>query len=241
MKLRERVQSLWTAISGRYPVATPSMPSMGLDENFLVDFRPDRFGFGTAVVGPQVLNVGVLGQGASDAKPTKRSVKPIDVLSELGKRPTAFSLDALDEKIAMFEAKRDMLTQVYAKIEVEGLLLCLKNRKFYQKYAAFFSLYDTTDEQKIAALLDKYDLVMKPADIFIPEFPKQATNAMKDFTKTVQKMCGKKPLYFVIATPDSFGEKYKRRDPILLAQSPFGFYYYILGAWDEEMLLLSEL
>ena len=36
-------------------------------------------------------------------------------------------------------------------------------------------------------------------------------------------------------------EKYKQRDPILLVQSPFGFYWQILGAWDKEMLILSEL
>ena len=38
-----------------------------------------------------------------------------------------------------------------------------------------------------------------------------------------------------------FEKQYERRDPILLAQSPFGFYYHILGAWDTEMLYLPEL
>jgi len=33
----------------------------------------------------------------------------------------------------------------------------------------------------------------------------------------------------------------EKRDPILLAQSPFGFYYNILGAWEKEMVYLPEL
>jgi hypothetical protein len=45
----------------------------------------------------------------------------------------------------------------------------------------------------------------------------------------------------VIAEPDKFRKAYEKRDPILLVQSPFGFYWQILGAWDKEMMLLSEL
>ena len=51
----------------------------------------------------------------------------------------------------------------------------------------------------------------------------------------------KKPVFYVIAEPDKFRKAYEKRDPILLVQSPFGFYWQILGAWDKEMILLSEL
>ncbi len=44
-----------------------------------------------------------------------------------------------------------------------------------------------------------------------------------------------------IADKKDFEKKDKRRDPILLAQSPFGHFWQILGAWDKEMLFLEEL
>lgn len=58
---------------------------------------------------------------------------------------------------------------------------------------------------------------------------------------TTVELCQLKPVFYVIAEESDFKEKDKKRDPILLAQSPFGVYYDILGAWDKEMLLLSEL
>lgn len=126
--------------------------------------------------------------------------------------------------------------------------MCLENRKKYlnldstgQSFKDFFSKFDITNKEKIDQLLGKYELCMKSADIFIPEFPKEAVDVMKMFTAKVEELCGKKPNFLVIATEDSFRKNYEKRDPILLAQSPFGLYYHILGAWDEEMVLLSEL
>ena len=82
---------------------------------------------------------------------------------------------------------------------------------------------------------------MKSSDIFIPEFPDDAIKLMKEYTENMLLICKKKPIFYVIAEPDKFKEAYAKRDPILLVQSPFGFYWQILGAWDKEMLLLSEL
>jgi hypothetical protein len=64
---------------------------------------------------------------------------------------------------------------------------------------------------------------------------------MKKYTNNMKKLCQKKPVFYVIAEPDKFKKAYEKRDPILLVQSPFGFYWQILGAWDKEMILLSEL
>jgi hypothetical protein len=65
--------------------------------------------------------------------------------------------------------------------------------------------------------------------------------SMKKYTDNMEKLCKKKPVFYVIAEPDKFKKAYEKRDPILLVQSPFGFYWQILGAWDKEMILLSEL
>ena len=45
----------------------------------------------------------------------------------------------------------------------------------------------------------------------------------------------------IIAQEKDFKSKVEKNDPMLLVQSPVGFFWQILGAWDEEMLLLSEL
>jgi hypothetical protein len=94
---------------------------------------------------------------------------------------------------------------------------------------------------KIQILLQKYSLVMKDADIFIPEMPDIAIKTIKKFTEKVQEITFRSPRIYVIANEKDFKQVYSKRDPIVLAQSPFGFYYHILGAWDKEMIYLPEL
>ena len=108
-------------------------------------------------------------------------------------------------------------------------------------FKAFFEQWDTTNEKNIRDLVGKYNLSFESADIFIPDFPDEAVHMMTIYTDAVECLCGKKPRYYVIAEKKDFQSKYDRRDPIILAQSPFGFYYHIIGAWDKEMVLLSEL
>jgi hypothetical protein len=188
-------------------------------------------------------------ESKSNNKKSKRiPIKPKDVLNELERIPSSWSLLNINDKIEVLKDKLSLITQRYALEEVNHLLMCLENRKKYfnkdssgQIYKDFFSKFDITNKEKIDVLLNKYELCMKSADIFIPEFPKEAIDIMKIFTTKVNELCSKRPHFMVIATEDSFQKSYEKRDPILLAQSPFGLYYHILGAWDEEMILLNEL
>ncbi len=213
--------------------------SSGLNDNYLIDFRGD-------FVGP---NSPMIATGSmSDQKPKKAKVKPKDVLDELGRIPTMWSLEHIDEKIDIMKDKVELLNQEYARNELEDFVSRLENRKkLHDKdkdkktFLSYFQQFDTTTDEKIKALTDKYSLVLKNADIFVPEFPETAVKIMKLFTSKVKKITGKNPIYNVIAEESMFEEKYARRDPILLAQSPFGFYYHILGAWDTEMVYLPEL
>ena len=137
--------------------------------------------------------------------------------------------------------KEELLTQTYAKREVSAMIERLENRKKYPTVVKYFSQYQNTNQEKIDILLAKYDLVMESSQIFIPQFPDEAIKTMRSYTRAVKKLCDKKPVFYVIAESTDFKEKDKRLDPILLVESPFGFFYQILGAWDKEMLLLSEL
>jgi hypothetical protein len=222
------------------------MPSNGWDnDKYMFDFKPmfaapndgaggtfvfDGFGAGTSN-----------GEEKKKNKEIKIAITPKEALKELEVVPTTFSLANLDDKISVLKDKEKLIKQHYANREVKALLERLENRKKYKDYESFFNKFDNTTQEKVDALLKKTGLVMKESDIFIPEFPDDAIKVMKDYTETVEKLCGKKPVFYVIAETKDFKTAYEKRDPILLAQSPFGFYYQILGAWDEEMLLLSEL
>lgn len=225
--------------------------SDGLDETFLFDFKNYQSGYrGGGNTGTFISFDGMSGisgssdEGSSyqtDKKPKKIAVKPIDVVNELETIPTPWTLSNLQDKIEILEYKRDLITQKYSKREVEAMIERLENRKKWDKFKKFFDEYQNTTDEKIDDLLDKYDLVMKTSDLFVPEFPDVAIQTMKSYTDNMMKLCKKKPVFYVIAEPDKFRKAYEKRDPILLVQSPFGFYWQILGAWDKEMMLLSEL
>ena len=214
--------------------------SSGLDERFLFDFRNYQAG---SQISTFVVSGSMNGSEQNDKveEVRKVAVKPIDVLEELETVPTPWDLCNLEDKITILKFKSDLITQYYAKREVEGLIERLENRKRWSEFKDYFDGFKNTTDEKIEKLLDKYDLVMKESDLFVPEFPDVAIKTMKEYTEKMMDLCGKKPVFYVIAEPDKFRKAYEKRDPILLVQSPFGFYWQILGAWDKEMLLLSEL
>lgn len=223
-------------------IFTPS----GLDDTFLFDFKNYQSQYtGVTMNMNTFISVDGVGSDSSEDQTSsgsqKIAVKPKDVLAELETIPTPWTLSNLDDKIEVLKYKRDLITQHYSKREVEGLIERLENRKKWGKFKNFFSEFQNTTDEKIDKLLEKYDLVMKTSDLFVPEFPDDAIAVMKKYTDNMQKLCKKKPVFYVIAEPDKFKKAYEKRDPILLVQSPFGFYWQILGAWDKEMILLSEL
>jgi len=216
----------------------------GLDETFLFDFKNYQSQYTGATLNSFITVGGSSDSGEGESSnETKRkiAVKPKDVLNELETIPTPWTLSNLDDKIEVLKYKADLITQHYSKREVQGLIERLENRKQWHKFKNFFQEFQNTTDEKIDILLEKYDLVMKTSDLFIPEFPDDAIAVMNKYTDNMQKLCKKKPVFYVIAEPDKFKKAYEKRDPILLVQSPFGFYWQILGAWDKEMVLLSEL
>lgn len=126
--------------------------------------------------------------------------------------------------------------------EIASILARLENRKKYPKFEGFFNDFPYTTTSKIDELLEKHDyLQLGKVEAFLADMPKDATETMKEYTNQTQELCGKKPIFYIIASKEDFKKVAKRRDPILLAQSPFGHVWQILGAWDKEMLFLEEL
>ena len=169
-------------------------------------------------------------------------VKPKDVYDELEKLPNAVSLKDLDEKITTFRMREKFIrNNSYSKKECIDMLLRLENRKKYDEFKEFFEEFDYTTTEKIHKLLSKYDLVLKSTDLFIPTFPKEAIDVMDRYETKTLELCEKRPVFYVIAENEKFKKEFERNDPILLVQSPFGVYWQILGAWDQEILILEEL
>lgn len=208
-------------------------------QEYLYDFLGWEASYGT------YYNRGIQMEAAATAEEQKITVrvKPVDVVESLYCSPQNFlDVSLIDEKIEMFKDKAEIIHNLYSKAEVEGFIERLENRKKYATSKEYFEGFQTTTDEKIGQLLEKYpELVRRPAEIYIPDFPKEAINKMKSYTAKVKDITGKKPIFYVIAESDKFKKVYDKRDPILLAQSPFGFYWYVLGAWDKEMLMLSEL
>ena len=127
-------------------------------------------------------------------------------------------------------------------LEISSILIRLENRKKYGQFKDFFENYAYTTTTKINKLL-KINNYLKIGQVqqFLADMPKEAIREMKDYEKQTKKLCGKKPVFYIMANKKDFEKTQKRRDPILLVQSPFCHNWQILGAWDKEMLLLEEL
>ncbi|MDD5065199.1 MAG: hypothetical protein PHQ35_10645 [Phycisphaerae bacterium] len=126
--------------------------------------------------------------------------------------------------------------------EIQSVLIRMENRKKYAKFRKFFDEFPYTNNTKIREVLKSCDnLKLGQVAQFVADMPAEATAAMKEYTKQTQELCKKNPVFYIIADKKDFQKTEKRRDPILLAQSPFGHFWQILGVWDKEMLLLEDL
>lgn len=130
----------------------------------------------------------------------------------------------------------------YGYLEMESLVERLENRRFYNEHKKFFDQFPYTTSALINEVLTNHsNLRSKRVEEFIPDLPDDAVDIMTEYTDKVKFICGKTPVYYIIADRKDFGEKDKKRDPILLVQSPFALAWQILGAWDEEMVYLGDL
>jgi hypothetical protein len=152
------------------------------------------------------------------------------------------TIKTLETKLKLMKGKGDSGSIGYGRQELESMITRVANRTKFKEFEHFFKDFAYTSNDLINASLKKHkNLRCKLATEFIPDFPADAIAAMEGYTDNTMRLCGQKPIFYVIADQKDFGEVMKKRDPILLAQSPYGFFWQILGAWDKEMILLEEL
>lgn len=130
----------------------------------------------------------------------------------------------------------------YGRLELESIKERLKNRRKINDFSVMNARYPHTTNELIRKVMSENNhLRCGKADEFVPDFPQDAIDAMKEYNNQCVRYYEKKTNFYVMAKKEDFEVKNRRRDPILFAQSPFGFFWQILGAWDEEMILLDEL
>jgi hypothetical protein len=176
---------------------------------------------------------------------------PVQVVHELRHVPNSFSQMDIEKKLVLYKSIVECVRSD-AGGGIRNTLSDVRNRiqarvkyRDVKAIRQFFDQFQCTDDAAIADLLEKYThLSIGPADDFIPEMPDDALEIMVLYTKRCVQASGKKPLFFLIAETKDFKKKKEarqRRDPILLVQAPFGFYWQILGAYGPEMRMLEEL
>lgn len=130
----------------------------------------------------------------------------------------------------------------YGRIELESLMERLKNRRKIDGFEKLLEKYPHTTSKLLNKIIAEHsNLRAEPAAQFVPDFPREAINAMKEYDEMCVKLCNKRAIFYVVADKKDFEKIPTKRDPILLAQSPFGFFWQILGAWDDEMIYLGDL
>jgi len=182
-------------------------------------------------------------------KKFKLTPKKIFELKFLNKKDFKINTDEkyVNDQIQQFKDKLNLIKMSEFDIsrgtnEIASILTRLENRKKYDTYKTFFEEYAYTTTERINQVVKNHShLQLGKIEQFIADMPKEAVDAMKQYTNNTEKICKKKPVFYIIADKKDFKNTDQRRDPILLAQSPFGHFWQILGAWDDEMMFLEEL
>lgn len=185
----------------------------------------------------------------AEEKKEKVSPKGLYELKLLNDKAFKLNTDEkfIDEQLESFKDKLGMIkTEEYdmrrGVQEISSVVARLENRKKYSKFNEFYEQFPYTQTSKINDVLKAHDhLKLGQIAQFIADMPKEAVNVMKEYNSKTEEVCGKKAVFYIIADKKDFKQTNSRRDPILVAQSPFGHFWQILGAWDKEMMFLEEL
>jgi hypothetical protein len=228
------------------------------DSKFLPDFY-QLHGGGMNEISNWVIMADNTVSGGAVAVPVKKEAKEKEVIHLTPKgvhelkmlNDEAFKLNVdpeyVDSQLSDFKDKLALIkSEEYDMArgvqEIASIVVRLENRKKYEEVKDFFEAYPYTTNAKIDELVKLHDyLRLGQVAQFVADMPKEAIQTMKDYNTHTSKISGKQAVFYIIADKKDFEKTNKRRDPILLAQSPFGHFWQILGAWDKEMLFLDQL
>ena len=178
-------------------------------------------------------------------KPWKIEKKPIEVWEELSNNDKAVvDCSNLDEKIAVVEDRIKVLSEYTWGKDLDHEYVCLQylnNRKKHEEVKDLFS-YPTTTFAMMNDICNIYTLKIARINQYSWTMPQEAIDELKTYTKSFWLLTWwAKPEIRLIVPEKDFKTEEKKRDPILLAESPFWSRWYILWAWDKEVAIVDEL
>lgn len=166
--------------------------------------------------------------------------KPVDVFKEILMEEPKMNLVDLDKQIKMVQRRKEVLEDHLGQndhSQETEVLGYLRARKFLSKFGKEFK-WPATDQKLIETLCSKYKVMKVSMGAYYRNLPMEAIDELEKFSEAFSKVSKAKPLFELIV--DS-GGKEQKKDPILLARSPFGRWYYVLGAWDKEVEIVDDL
>lgn len=180
-------------------------------------------------------------------KDERIDINPVEVVSLL-ETDVEIPLDDLEDKLdKLKERALFYTTTLYQAVpgDIGHAITLLEARRRYKKLKAHIP-WRTTTREKINVLCNKYRLEHHNLDRYMPELPQYVIEEIERFKgvfrKAVKKVRHENPdmILSLIAKPELFSSR-PIGDPILLAKSPFGDFYYVLCAWDEEVNFVEDL
>ena len=165
--------------------------------------------------------------------------KPVEVVGEITAEEPVMNMQDLDVQIKIVKRRLKALTDLDLKNnDNEKLALAfLKARKKYIKYKNLFK-WPITTSAKITDLCSKYKLRSAFLEGYVRNVPTEALDELEKYIDAYQTVTEGRPKVELIIDD---GGKETRKDPILLASSPFGRWFYVLGAWDKEIEYVDDI
>ena len=174
-----------------------------------------------------------------EEKETRIKKKPVEVVKDIVAELPKMNMANLKKQIKIVQRRMMLLEEeldVNPTDEKEALEY-LRARLKWEKYGKYFRWSITTNEL-LDKLIKTYELRNVSFSGYYKSIPNEAIDELEHFIKYWKKVCKKEPEVRLII--DEGGEE-EKKDPILLAHSPFGKWWYILGAWDKEVEYVDDI
>lgn len=184
--------------------------------------------------------------GEPESSDKRIEVTPVSIIKEF-EQPVDVKLEDLQKKLELVYERAELYKTTLRRVIPEDLrhaITVLEARKNYPKLTQWIP-WKTTTQAKIDSLCKKYKLTHRGTEDFIPELPQAAVDEITAYKKVHEAAFNHEPkitppVVLSVIAPTSMFET-RKGDPILLAKSPFGDFFYVLCAWDEEVAFVKDL
>ncbi len=196
------------------------------------------------------------GIGTSSSTPQAKedqriAKKPIDIFNEVLSDIPEIDLTDIDTKIKVVERRvklmRDELGMENTQDECEALEFLKARKKLAKLKGKHDFHWQTATLSSVDALCKKYQLAYVNFNSYSKTVPMEAVDELEKFLTEYKKFSNEKPVLKLIIDDAKTDDKKdsrsaeRKKDPILLAGSPFGKWFFMLGAWDKEVQYVDEL